>query len=982
MFKGCNRLKKITLKNVDSIGNIIETTSMFEGCTSLTVVNFENMNINNMNSTSKMFKDCINLNKININDFSTEKTKDMSQMFGGCSSLTDIKFIERLSTNNSEKINEMFSGCSKITSLHLDRFNTSNVKDMSGMFKGMINLKDLYIYYFDTKNVLYMNEIFKNCASIESLNLSNFNTDNVINMDMMFAGCSSLESLDLSSFNVAKCDINKEVFKNTKDILMQNLNNKKITDILGIKVNSETIGILIEGKNETGRMRNLQESGEMIKLLGDSFDEFNPDNTFMYIDGNKFDFDKNIYVKSSTTVKVILKFSQKIMTFKEMFSGCQRIREVSLQNIETELIIETTSMFEGCSSLSGVKFENMSIYNVTSTAKMFQKCSSLNKIEIETFSTNKAKDMSRMFDGCSSFENNTFLEGLSTDSAESMDEMFSGCSEIKSLNLSGFNTSNAKNMSGMFKGMISLKDLEISSFNTDKVEYMSEMFENCSSIKSLDLSNFNTEKVITMDRMFSSCLKLEEINITSFKLTSCNSTEYMFSNTTRELMLSIEKNEQISIHAGKSWSQSEKQFNFTRKPLDLLFLVDATGSMLDSIRQVKEKIIYISALLLNKTGMDIYDLYLGAVFYRDPVDESTDVHQFFDFDKNPFNFKFFTSQIIASGGGDGPEDWAGAFYLSKNLSWQNDSFKFIVHIADAPAHGLDWANPYYDGDLHPYEGIRTDNIITYFAQNNFSIAGFKVKGEYPSYSFKRAQTLYRNNSNFNYFFRYFDECETDNDYFLNLVHESFLKILNVEHLKGIDVSEEQGDINWEIVKNENEIDFVIIRAGIGNERDTKFEKNYEDAKKFGIHIGIYWTAKAFTQMEAKNEAEACKNIIKGKTFELPIYYVIDDDEILNTINEDAILNSFYENLNSSNTTNYLCGLGSSKFRGNFMPNLIDKYQIWNINSNEEYKITEVDYNIWRYNEEGTIAGIDGKVALDKSIINYAKITSENNYNGY
>ena len=53
-----------------------------------------------------------------------------------------------------------------------------------------------------------------------------------------------------------------------------------------------------------------------------------------------------------------------------------------------------------------------------------------------------------------------------------------------------------------------------------------------------------------------------------------------------------------------------------------------------------------------------------------------------------------------------------------------------------------------------------------------------------------------------------------------------------------------------------------------------------------------------------------------------------------------------------------------------------------INSNEEYKITEVDYNIWRYNEEGTIAGIDGKVALDKSIINYAKITSENNYNGY
>lgn len=204
--------------------------------------------------------------------------------------------------------------------------------------------------------------------------------------------------------------------------------------------------------------------------------------------------------------------------------------------------------------------------------------------------------------------------------------------------------------------------------------------------------------------------------------------------------------------------------------------------------------------------------------------------------------------------------------------------------------------------------------------------------------------------------------------------------MNIEHLKGIDVSEEQGDINWEIVKNENEIDFAIIRAGIGNESDTKFEKNYEDAKKFGIHIGIYWTAKALTQTEAKNEAEACKNIIKGKTFELPIYYIIDD-EILNTVNEDATLQTFYENLNSSNTTNYLCGLGSSKIK-EFCPKLIDKYQIWNINSNEDYKITEVDYNIWRYNEEGTITGINGTVSLDKSIINYAKITLENNYNGY
>ena len=51
----------------------------------------------------------------------------------------------------------------------------------------------------------------------------------------------------------------------------------------------------------------------------------------------------------------------------------------------------------------------------------------------------------------------------------------------------------------------------------------------------------------------------------------------MFSNTTRQLMLSIEKNEEVRIKAGMYWS--EKETNITKVPLDILFLVDATGSM-------------------------------------------------------------------------------------------------------------------------------------------------------------------------------------------------------------------------------------------------------------------------------------------------------------------------------------------------------------------------------------------------------------------
>ena len=976
MFKGCGWINKISLKNVET-GNVSETISMFEDCFGLTEVKFENMTINNVKSTSKMFRECNFLNHIDIRNFNTDNTKDMSKMFDGCHSLRNTSFIEGLSTKSSENMSEMFSGCLMITSLDLSGFDTSNVKDMSGIFKGLTNLEYFNLIQFNTKNVIYMNEMFENCSSIKSLSLSNFNTEKVIDMSRMFYNCGKLVILDLSSFKLINCKNTKDMLFNTSDALKLSIDNPEIQKLLSINEKEQCIEIFIEG-NETNGRRNLEEFEEKIKIMGDSFDELGFSDALIFLDNEKVFFDKNISVKSSKSVKLIIKFYKKITTFKEMFSGCQRIKEVSIKDVETELVLETTSMFEGCSSLTGVKFENTGIYNITSTAKMFQKCSSLNRIEIENFSTNNTKNMSKMFDGCSSLENKTFIEGLSTDSAEILDGMLSGCSKITSLDLSGFNTSNVKDMSGMFKGMTNLEQLEISSFHTENVEYMSEMFESCSSIISLDLSKFNTEKVINMDRMFSSCLKLEEVDLTSFNLTSCNSTEYMFSNTTRELMLSIEKNEEILIRAGMTWSEKQTEFNYTKIPLDLLFLVDATGSMGWAIEKVKQSVVYIAVNILKKECVEIYNLSLAAVFYRDPIDSPSDIHEYFDFNENALEFKVFVINISAEGGADIPEDWAGAFNLSRKLSWRYDSYKFIIHIADAAAHGYDWIDPRnpWDLNVYPEEGKKTDEIITYFARNNFSIAGFIIDDPYsfPRKSYKRAQTLFRSNGNYNYLFKKFS-MSLSNETFLNLVYDSFLYIQNSAHLYGIDISEEQGDIDWNQIKKDQSIDFVIIRAGIGNETDSKFNDNYIGAKNAGIPIGIYWYAKALNELEAIEEAETCLKIVEGKQIEFPIYYVIEDDFIFNT---SPLYNALIQEFcNTLNRTNYLCGLGSSsnRLQNSFYNEYLDNYQIWTYDLNSS-TIDNVDLGIWKYNDSGIIRGINGNVSLDETYINYTKITSD------
>ena len=328
---------------------------------------------------------------------------------------------------------------------------------------------------------------------------------------------------------------------------------------------------LLIGGNEVGKRRNLQEE-EKIQILGTNFEEFNSTDAILYLDGKKIPFDKYLFIKSDSPVKINIKFRKKIGTFKGMFSGCNRIEKISLINVEPDFISETTSMFENCSSLSGVNFTNTTLNKITSTSKMFQNCSNLNTLHLEDFSTYEAKDMSKMFEGCSSFNDTSFIENLSTKNAEFLNEIFSGCSSIKSLKLTGYDTSNVKNMSGMFKGMSSLEELEISSFNTEKVEKMNEMFESCTSIQTLNLSNFNTEKVINMNGMFTNCLKLIELDVTSFQLTRCNNTENMFSNTTRELMLSIEKNEELMKYAGNSWSEKyDEKSNITKVLLDNYF---------------------------------------------------------------------------------------------------------------------------------------------------------------------------------------------------------------------------------------------------------------------------------------------------------------------------------------------------------------------------------------------------------------------------
>ena len=95
-------------------------------------------------------------------------------------------------------------------------------------------------------------------------------------------------------------------------------------------------------------------------------------------------------------------------------------------------------------------------------------------------------------------------------------------------------------------------------------------------------------------------------------------------------------------------------------------------------------------------------------------------------------------------------------------------------------------------------------------------------------------------------------------------------------LKGIDVSEHQGVIDWEKVKGH--IDYAIIRAGYGkNHIDRQFVRNAQECNRLGIPIGAYWFSYALNAEQAKQEADYCIEALKAYKLEYPAAFDFEYD---------------------------------------------------------------------------------------------------------
>ena len=203
---------------------------------------------------------------------------------------------------------------------------------------------------------------------------------------------------------------------------------------------------------------------------------------------------------------------------------------------------------------------------------------------------------------------------------------------------------------------------------------------------------------------------------------------------------------------------------------------------------------------------------------------------------------------------------------------------------------------------------------------------------------------------------------------------------------GIDVSRHNGAINWNRVKDSGKVDFVILRAGYGklvSQKDERFEEYYSACKQLGIPVGAYWYSYANNVTESEQEARAFLDCIKGKTFEYPLYFDIEEKTAFNQglFICSAMAERFCDILEKAG---YFAGIYASKshLETYLSAEVRQRFSVWVAHYGVDSTSYRGAYGMWQKSDSGSVDGISGNVDLDVCYRDYPATIKAKGLNGF
>lgn len=200
-------------------------------------------------------------------------------------------------------------------------------------------------------------------------------------------------------------------------------------------------------------------------------------------------------------------------------------------------------------------------------------------------------------------------------------------------------------------------------------------------------------------------------------------------------------------------------------------------------------------------------------------------------------------------------------------------------------------------------------------------------------------------------------------------------------MKGIDISEHNGIIDFSKVKDE--VDFVMIRATFGKKEDKMLKKNARGCIENKIPFGFYYYSYALDEKYAKEEVsyflQAIKEYKEFITFPLAI-----DMEDSDKFKEK---NGFPTNEVLCNICKVACdSIGNAGYYPVIYANLdyfthklnlesIEKYNKWLAwwSKDSIEKVDKSKYQMLQYSKLGKVSGIGTNVDMNESFVEFNKL---------
>ncbi len=199
-------------------------------------------------------------------------------------------------------------------------------------------------------------------------------------------------------------------------------------------------------------------------------------------------------------------------------------------------------------------------------------------------------------------------------------------------------------------------------------------------------------------------------------------------------------------------------------------------------------------------------------------------------------------------------------------------------------------------------------------------------------------------------------------------------------MKGIDLSGWQTNVDYMKLKA-NGIEFAILRCGYGRnarQKDSEFETHYRGCKYAGIKIGAYLYSYASTLEGARAELKNCLYFINGKSFDLPIFYDLEDEKTTGQASRETITEMAKIFCEGIKNAGYNAGVYANLYWFTSKMNVseLEKYNIWLAQWGVSKPTAFFKYDIWQYTSKAQVDGIKGNVDID---ILYNVVENGENY---